>query len=104
MKKIVTMAIVALALTLFATTGMAGKSSVEMGKKLFNDPTLSGSTNDRTCNSCHDNGSGLEKSGNNKKLAKIINRCIIGPLKGKKLDGRSIEMRSLKMYIHSLAG
>ena len=102
MRKIAIVATTALTITLFATLGMAGKSSVELGKQLFNDPTLSGSSNDKTCNSCHADGKGLEKSGDIKKLAKIINKCIKGPLKGKKLDGRSIEMRSLKMYIQSL--
>ena len=80
----------------------AEKSSVEYGKKLFNDPTLGGSTNDKTCNSCHNNGKGLEKAGTNPKLSKVINNCITKPLKGNKIDGRSVQMRSLKMYIQSL--
>ena len=80
----------------------AGKSSVEVGKKLFNDPALGGSTNETTCNSCHKNGEGLEKAGSNPKLVKVINQCITGQLKGEKIDGRTVEMRSLKMYIKSL--
>jgi cytochrome c peroxidase len=80
----------------------AEKSSVEYGKNLFNDPTLGGSTNDKTCNSCHDNGEGLDQAGKNPKLSKVINKCVTGPLKGSKLDGRNVQMRSLKMYIQSL--
>lgn len=80
---------------------LAGKSSVEHGKELFNDPTLGGSTTDKSCNSCHPGGEGLEKAGSNENLAKIINRCITSALKGEKIDGRSVEMRSLKMYIQS---
>jgi len=80
----------------------AGKTSAEMGEKLFSDPALAGSTNDKSCNSCHAKGEGLEKAGDNKKLSKIINQCITGPLKGNKIDGRTAEMRSLKKYIKSI--
>ncbi|MEN8135255.1 MAG: cytochrome c peroxidase [Thermodesulfobacteriota bacterium] len=95
-------AILAGTILLAGGQAMAGKSSVELGKKLFNDPTLGGSTNDKSCNSCHADGEGLEKAGDNKKLVKVINQCITGPLKGKKIDGRTADMRSLKMYIKSL--
>jgi len=87
---------------LSATPTLAGKSSAEFGKKLFNDPTLGGSTNKKSCNSCHEGGKGLEKAGENKNLSKMINRCITGPLGGHKIDGRSVKMRSLKLYIKSL--
>lgn len=82
---------------------IAGKSSLEMGKQLFNDPTLGGSTNAKSCNSCHAAGAGLEKVASNKKLVKSINQCISGPLAGNKIDGRSAEMRSLKMYSETLS-
>ena len=85
-------------------SALAGKSSVEYGKELFNDPHLGGSTNAESCNSCHPNGEGLGKAGSNPKLSNIINQCITGPMKGEKIDGRSVEMRSLKMYIESLGG
>ena len=75
---------------------------MELGKKRLTDPTLGGSANDKSCNSCHADGKGLEKASDNKKLVKVINQCITGPLKGKKIDGRTAEMRSLKMYIKSL--
>lgn len=82
---------------------MAGETSLELGKKLFTTPGLGGSTNGKTCNSCHQGGAKLEKAAANKELAKTINNCITGPMAGKKIDGRSVEMRSLKMYIESLA-
>jgi cytochrome c553 len=87
---------------LLVGSAMAGNSSVEYGKQLFNDPTLGESTTESSCNTCHADGKGLEKSGSNPKLVKVINQCITGPLKGKKIDGRTVEMRSLKMYIQSL--
>ena len=103
MKKGFTMAIIfGLTVILGAAFALAGKSSAENGKQLFNDTTLGGSTNDSSCNTCHADGKGLKQSGDNPKLVKVINQCITGPLKGEKIDGRTVEMRSLKMYIQSL--
>ena len=99
-------ALISVALTfvvcMSANVSFGGKSSVAMGKKLFNDPTLGGSTNTKSCASCHPDGEGMEKAGDKPGLTKMINRCIAGPLKGKKIDGRTVEMRSIKMYIQSL--
>jgi cytochrome c peroxidase len=80
----------------------AGKISAEFGKKLFNSPGLGGSTNGKSCNSCHPGGAKLENAGANKQLTKAINRCITGQMAGKKIDGRNAEMKSLKMYIQQL--
>ncbi|MCA1765514.1 MAG: cytochrome-c peroxidase [Desulfobulbaceae bacterium] len=103
MKKInLLLVLLAGAILMVGGQALAGKSSVEMGKELFNDPTLAGSTNDKSCNSCHSGGEGLEKAGDNKKLVTVINQCVTGPLEGNKIDGRTAEMRSLKMYIQSL--
>ncbi|MBU0673499.1 MAG: cytochrome-c peroxidase [Proteobacteria bacterium] len=90
---------------LVGTGGMviAGESSVELGKKLFNDPTLGGSTNPKSCNTCHPDGKDLEKAASKSSLSSTINNCIKSALNGEKVDGRSVEMRSLKMYIESLA-
>jgi cytochrome c peroxidase len=96
--------ILAGAILLTGTQAMAGKTSVERGKQLFNDPTLGGSANDKSCTSCHANGKGLEDASSNKKLVKNINQCITGPLTGNKIDGRSADMRSLKIYIDALSG
>lgn len=102
LKKILVMA--GAAVLLSGLPVMAGeKTSVELGKKLFTSPGLGGSTNGKSCNSCHQGGAKLEKVGANKELSKAINNCITGPLAGKKIDGRSVEMKSLKLYIESLA-
>ncbi len=87
---------------IFISTAFAGKSNLEQGKKLFNDPTLGGSTNEKSCASCHPAGDGLDQAGSNPKLTAMINQCIVGALKGEKIDGRKSEMRSLKLYIESL--
>jgi len=97
------MVIVAGGALLFSGQAIAGKSSVEMGEKLFGDPSLAGSVNAKQCNSCHAGGKGLAGASDSKKLVKLMNRCITGQLEGKKIDGRSAEMRSLKLYIKSLA-
>ena len=102
MKKLLISAASIFILVTSANVTFAGKSSIALGKKLFNDPTLGGSTNSKSCASCHPDGEGMEKAANRSDLVKMINMCIGGPLKGKKLDGRSVEMRSLKMYIQSL--
>jgi len=75
-------------------------SNVERGKKLFNDPTLGGSENEISCNTCHPDGKGLEKVGEN--LEDVINLCIERPLKGKPLDRDSQDMRDIVTYIKSL--
>ncbi len=80
----------------------AGKSSTELGKQMFHNASLSGSANNKSCNSCHANGKGLEKAAENKKLSKAINKCLTGALEADKIDGRSVDMRSLKMYVQSL--
>lgn len=77
-------------------------SSATLGKKLFNDPSLGGSGNEKSCNTCHPVGKGLEHAGSNPKLASIINRCIAGPLAGQPLAVDSAEMQSLTLYIKSL--
>jgi cytochrome c peroxidase len=92
-------------LAIFTATGSvhaAGKSSADLGQNLFNDPKLGGSNNESSCNSCHAGGKGLENAAANKKLSKLVNNCLTGKMAGEKIDGRSVSMRSLKMYIKSL--
>ena len=101
LKKIVVMA--GAAVLLSGLSVMAGRTSVELGKQLFTNPGLGGSGNGKSCNSCHPGGAKLEKSSENPGLAKAINHCITGPLGGKRIDGRSVEMKSLKLYIAALA-
>ena len=93
---------VILVLFIAAGTAYAAKSSATFGQELFNDPKLGGSTNDSSCSSCHAGGKGLENAAGNKKLSKLINSCLVDKMTGEKLDGRTVSMRSLKMYIKSL--
>jgi cytochrome c peroxidase len=92
-------------LVLFIAAGTAygaGKSSAELGQELFNDPQFGSSTNDSACSSCHAEGKGLENAMGKKKLSKLINSCLVDKMGGEKLDGRTVSMRSLKMYMKTL--
>lgn len=101
LRKILVLAVTTLLLSELPV--LAEVASLELGKKLFFSPGVGGSTNGKTCNTCHLGGKKLEKAGANKNLNNAINRCILGPLAGKKLDGTGVETNSLKMYIESLA-
>lgn len=85
-----------------AHTSLAAEATVAQGKKLFNEPALGGTLNPTSCNSCHQDGKGLEKAGAREDLAVMINTCIEQALQGKKLDEHSQEMESLVLYIKSL--
>jgi cytochrome c peroxidase len=73
--------------------------SISQGKELFRNPQL-GATG-KSCNSCHPGGKGLEQAAEypDEKLAKVINRCIKGPLKGKDMKLSSNEIKSLMLYV-----
>jgi len=86
----------------FAGAATAVESSVAQGEKLFNDQKLGGATSGTSCGSCHAGGKGMEKAGKLAGRAKMINGCIVGKMKGQKINGRTAEMRSLKKYIESL--
>jgi cytochrome c len=81
-----------------------GKASAggdaEKGKQLFTSTTLGGSTNDKSCNTCHPDGKGLEKAGAN--LESTIQACIQKALGGKPPATDSQEMKDLVAYITSL--
>jgi len=72
----------------------------EKGMQLFKDPTLGGSTNDKSCNTCHPNGKGLENAGAD--IETTIQACIQKALGGKPLAADSQEMKDLAAYIASL--
>ena len=93
----------AIILGLIALTAPGEEASVALGKKLFNDPTLGGSTSPASCNGCHPDGKGLEKAAGKDSLVTTINFCIEQPLQGKPLDKKSVELESLRMYINTLA-
>ena len=73
---------------------------IEKGKQLFADPTLGGSTNEKSCNTCHPGGEGLEKAGT--ELESTIQACLQKTLEGKPLAADSQEMKDLVAYIKSL--
>jgi cytochrome c len=88
---------------------------VEKGKALFNDSKAFGATGEKSCNSCHPDGKGLEKAGMKSKkdwtnpggkwlnLEDASNVCILMANKGKAIDPRSGEMKDLVAYIKSLS-
>lgn len=76
--------------------------SVEEGMRLFSDPALGGLNNQKSCNSCHPSGKGLENAWKNPNLADRINKCIAATMNGKALKLDSVEMQSLVLYIKSL--
>jgi cytochrome c553 len=77
---------------------------MEKGKALFNDPKFGGGTAGVSCNSCHPDGKGLEKTADKKDLEKFVNACIKNALKGKGIDTKSGEMADIVAYIKSLKG
>jgi cytochrome c len=87
---------------------------VEKGKALFNDPKFAGGTAEKSCNSCHPDGKGLEKSGMKKEfnimgekqmsLEEAVNLCIVNANKGKAIDSKSEDMINIVTYIKSLKG
>ncbi len=87
---------------MFALALAAGNA--EKGKTLFNDPKFGGGTAGMSCNSCHQDGKGLEKAADRKDLEKMVNTCIKNPLKGKGIDPKSAEMADVVAYLKSLKG
>lgn len=60
---------------------------------------MGGSTNDKSCNSCHPDGKGLE---NVKDVESMTQKCIEKALAGKPLAADSQELKDLVAYIKSL--
>ena len=92
-----------LVLTTLATLAAAGEApSVERGRALFTGTTLG--TNGKSCATCHPDGKGVGKAAgmDEGELARVLNGCIMKPLKGKPLDAGSTEMKSLMMYVKSV--
>ena len=108
---IVTICMIATGL-LFTAAFSAG--DIEKGKALFNDTKFAGATSGNSCNTCHPNGSGIEKSGDKKEfnimgkkqdsLEQAVNICIEAAIKGKAIDPMSGQMKDIVAYIKSLKG
>ena len=74
---------------------------IELGKQLFNDPAFAMSTNDKSCNTCHPDGQGI-RAVTNGDYSNMINRCIVGALKGQPLEQDSEKMQAMQAYLRSL--
>jgi cytochrome c peroxidase len=85
-----------------AAPSAAKTPSVLEGERLFRDPALGGLNNQKSCNTCHPSGKGLENAWKNPMIAEQVNKCIIANLKGKPLPLGSVEMQSLVLYMKSL--
>jgi cytochrome c peroxidase len=94
---------VVVSFSLMLTLALAA-GNAEKGKTLFNDPKLGGGTAGMSCNSCHQDGKGLEKAADRKDLEKMVNACIKNALKGKGIDLKSAEMADIVAYLKSLKG
>ena len=85
-----------------AQLGATGnETKIELGKQLFNNPAFAMSTNKKSCNSCHPDGKGIgeiEKGD----YTVMINRCIVGALKGQALEKDSEKMAAMQAYLMSL--
>ena len=94
MKKLIVMifSITICAGLLFSQAWAAG--DVKKGKALFNDPKLGGGTAGVSCNSCHQQGKGMEKAAEMKDLEGQVNACIENALKGKAIDRKSRRWRT----------
>jgi cytochrome c553 len=89
--------------SLMVTLALAAGDAVK-GKALFSDPKFGGGTVGMSCNSCHPDGKGVEKSADRKDLEKQVNACIKNALKGKAIDPKSAEMADIVAYLKSLKG
>jgi cytochrome c peroxidase len=86
----------------FMYTLVPAAGNGEKGKILFNDQKFGGGTAGMSCNSCHQDGKGLEKAADRKDLEKMVNACIKNALKGKGIDPKSAEMADIVAYLKSL--
>jgi cytochrome c553 len=111
------MKVIRIAILTMITLGLISgvfAADVSKGKALFNDSKLGGGTSGKSCNSCHPDGKGLEKSADKKEfmimgksqksLEEAVNFCIEMALKGKAIDPKSTDMANIVAYIKSLKG
>lgn len=96
-------AVVPIVLLLLVLPVKGEEASVDLGSRLFKDAWLGSSRNDKSCNTCHANGKGLENAGKLTNLSFMINKCIRGPMEGTGIDEETVAMKSLVLYIKSLA-
>jgi hypothetical protein len=112
--KITTLSLMAIGLVflLACTPSAVTKGDTGKGKLVFNDVNFGTGTSEKSCNSCHPDGKGLEKAGEKKEfnimgqkqnsLEESVNFCIEMALKGKAIDTKSEDMVNIVAYIKSL--
>ena len=88
---------------LWTTAAAAAGVSLERGKNIFESSSLG--TNGRSCSSCHQHAKGLRSVSNydDGKLAGIVNTCIKKALEGTPMQTDSDDMKSLLLYLRSIA-
>ena len=109
-KEFISMSVIAVSTVTFSLASAMNHTTVEQGKKHFNNVSFAGGKN--SCNTCHFNGSGLENAGQKTKftimggeqnsLAEVINVCIINANRGQAIPVDSKEMQEIISYIKSL--
>jgi cytochrome c len=112
--KIATLSLMAIGLIVVVacTQSTVTKGDAGKGKLVFNDVNFGAGTSEKSCNSCHPDGKGLEKAGDKKEfnimgqkqnsLEDAVNVCIEMALKGKAIDPESEDMVNIVAYIKSL--
>lgn len=97
-KLIITLCVV---LLVTAQASAIESPSLSFGKTLFESSELG--TKDRSCDSCHPQGKGLELVGdfNDTELKDIINACIRDAQGGKLISTESQEMDALLSYVRT---
>ncbi len=112
--KIAALSLMAIGLLVFVacTSSTDTNGEIGKGKMVFNDVNFGAGTSEKSCNSCHPDGKGLEKAGDKKEfnimgkkqnsLEEAVNVCIEMALKGKAIDPVSEDMVNIVAYIKSL--
>ena len=108
MKKIVVLLVVLVLAAILVIPNVSGRRfSRQWGEQLYENPSIGGSGNDRSCRSCHskDDAKFHQAILNRTKeeLIEIINRCIKVHLKGQPFPEKAPELISVRLYLNYLA-
>jgi cytochrome c peroxidase len=94
----------AISFALTAAMAMAADKMLleKTGEDLFFNPALGGSRNELSCNSCHNQGRGLESVADNPGLVPAIRKCLLDKMGGSNKDGQ-VKMGALAAYVRDLS-
>jgi cytochrome c peroxidase len=94
----------AISFALTAAMAMAADQKLleETGEDLFFNPALGGSLNELSCNSCHNQGRGLESAADNPGLILAIKKCLLDKMGGSNKGGK-VKMGTLTAYVRDLS-